>query len=219
MDSRFLPSVFAEFAEAGPPDSRKVYCSLGGFEQALSQARPERPLVIILDQFEELLRSVRTDNRDLQGRSSMSWRTGQPEGLGRQNNPGDPRGFSGKLRVISKEYPQVFDRRVQLDLLGPDAAKRRSSVVRAAGRVRGGISAVTADAVIGEFGKGRSMQVSIRRSCRSSAAARNEYSEQSLITRDHFLAMKSEGHPRRVPRSTVSALSPAQRLPPEYWAN
>lgn len=216
QDSRFLPSVFAEFAQGGSSDSREVYCSLEQFEKALSHADPERPLVLVLDQFEELFTLFEAADRDLRGRIlAFIANAANRKDLAAKIVLGIREDFLGKLELISKEYPQVFDRRVRLDLLGPEAAKR--AVVGPFER-KGGfpaeISAETADAIIEEFGHATD-QVGIHPTQLQIVCSRlwNEYSEKHpVVTRDHFLAMKGvKGILEGFLESTVAALSPGQK--------
>jgi hypothetical protein len=213
QDPRFLLSVFAL---EGSSDSREVYCSLEGFEKAVSHASPERPLVLILDQFEELFTLFEAADRDLQERIlAVIANAANRKDLAAKIVLGIREDFLGKLELISKEYPQVFDRRVRLDLLDSKAATRAViGPFERKGEFAAEISADTADAIIGEFEKGTE-HTGIHPTQLQIVCSRlwEEYAGGSpVITRDHFLTMKGvKGILEGFLESTVAALSPGQK--------
>ena len=215
-DPRFLPSVFVSFAAEGTFESREVYCSLEEFEKALSHSDPERPLVLILDQFEELFTLFEAADRDLQERIlAVIANTANGKELAVKIVLGIREDFLGKLELISKEYPQVFDRRVRLDLLGQEAAKRAvTGPFERKGEFASEISAEAADAIIADFAQGTEgtgiHPTQLQIVC---SWLWDEYSDKyPVITRDHFLAMNGvKGVLEGFLESTVAALSPGQK--------
>lgn len=216
QENRFLPSVFADFAHDGSHDSREVYCSLGGFERAISQASREHPLVLILDQFEELFTLFEPASRVLQARIlGVIAGAASQQDLAAKFVLGIREDYLGRLEIISKAYPQVFDRRLRLDLLGPDAAKRAViGPFKKKNTYAGEISGDTADAIIGEFGEGTESTgihpTQLQIVC---SQLWDQYSGgTSVITRDNFLALSGvKGILEGFLESAVSALSPSRK--------
>jgi hypothetical protein len=216
QDSRFLPSVFADFARESSSDSREIYCSIGGFEEALLQAKPKSPLVIILDQFEEVFTLFESANRDLQQRILAAIaNAANRKDLAAKIVLGIREDFLGKLEFISKEYPQVFDRRVRLDLLDQKSAKRAViGPFEQKGEFASEITAEAADAIIADFEKGTEGE-GIHPTQLQIVCSRlwDEYSDKHpVITCDYFLEMGMiKGILEGFLGSTVAALSTAQK--------
>jgi hypothetical protein len=216
QENRFLPSVFADFAHDGSHDSREVYCSLGSFEWAISQASREHPLVLILDQFEELFTLFEPASRVLQAKIlGVIAGAASQQDLAAKFVLGIREDYLGRLEIISKAYPQVFDRRLRLDLLGADAAKRAViGPFKQKNTYAAEISADTADAIISEFGEGAESTgihpTQLQIVC---SQLWDQYSgETSVITREKFLALSGvKGILEGFLESAVSALSPSQK--------
>lgn len=155
-DSLFLPTLFIECASDETAESREISCSFQSFERAVARATPEAPLVLIFDQFEELFTLFDASMSELQARILQTI----SEVANRKDLPikiliGIREDFLGKLEMIAKEYPQVFDRRVRLGMLSSEAAKR--AVVgpfEKKGEFSSEIAAETGEAIIGELAEG-----------------------------------------------------------------
>ncbi|MGA2531435.1 MAG: ATP-binding protein [Candidatus Aminicenantales bacterium] len=215
-DLRFLPSAFADFAHDGSSDSREVYCSLEGFRRALSSASREQPLVLIIDQFEELFTLFEPADHILQGRIlDVIANVANQKDLPVKIVLGIREDFLGKLELISKEYPQVFDRRVRLGMLSTESARR--AVIGPFERkdeFAAEISAETADVIIGELGQGTEY-AGIHPTQLQIVCSRlwDQYAgEARVIASGHFQAMNGvKGILEGFLEAATSALSPGQK--------
>ncbi|MGH8510336.1 MAG: ATP-binding protein [Gammaproteobacteria bacterium] len=120
-----LPSIFAAESEVEDRDEQGVARSLEEFQAAVKAPAHGLQPVLIFDQFEELFTLFEPGHWGLQ--------TSLLDAIYQMINSREliakvviviREDFVGKLEVLAKQYPQVFEQRVRLGQLSPTAARK-----------------------------------------------------------------------------------------------
>ena len=120
-ESEFLPSIFARDSI---PEGSALTAALEHFQQSINSAIESQYPVLIFDQFEELF-TLFGSERILQLRllNTIARLASDPE-LKVKIIVSIREDFLGRLQILTRRYPQIFDHRIQIGLLTRENARQ-----------------------------------------------------------------------------------------------